>query len=80
MNQEGIDKIDKVTVKGNPNNPEQNRGFVFVELETSKEAEVAYEKLQKNYVFNQQLKIKVAWAQPLVEPDEKEVLKVSLME
>lgn len=76
LNQEGIEKIEKVTVKFNPNNLEQNRGFAFVELETSKDAEIAYDKLQKNYVFNQQMKIKVAWAQPLFEPDEKEVLKV----
>lgn len=62
----------------NPNNIEQNRGFAFVELETNKEAKIAFNKLQKKDVFGKHMNVKVAWAQPLVEPNEEEMLKVSL--
>ncbi|KAJ8534355.1 hypothetical protein K7X08_007679 [Anisodus acutangulus] len=72
----GIENIDKITVMANPNNIEQNRGFAFVELETSKEAQIAFSKLQKNDAFGRHMKVKVAWAQPLIEPDEEEMLKV----
>ncbi|CAN4118337.1 unnamed protein product [Withania somnifera] len=72
----GIENIDKVTVMANPNNIEQNRGFAFVELETSKEAQIAFSKLQKKDAFGKHVKVKVAWAQPLIEPNEEEMLKV----
>ncbi|XP_060177684.1 nucleolin 2-like isoform X2 [Lycium barbarum] len=72
----GIENIDKVTVMANPNNIDQNRGFAFVELETSKEAQIAFSKLQKKDAFGKHTKVKVAWAQPLIEPDEEEMLKV----
>ncbi|XP_059295932.1 uncharacterized protein LOC132049226 isoform X3 [Lycium ferocissimum] len=72
----GIENIDKVTVMANPNNIDQNRGFAFVELETSKEAQIAFSKLQKKDAFGKHTKVKVAWAQPLTEPDEEEMLKV----
>ncbi|XP_009804816.1 uncharacterized protein LOC107811096 isoform X1 [Nicotiana tabacum] len=72
----GIENIDKVTVMANPNNIEQNRGFAFVELETNKEAKIAFNKLQKKDVFGKNMNVKVAWAQPLVEPNEEEMLKV----
>ncbi|XAR64853.1 hypothetical protein NMG60_11008726 [Bertholletia excelsa] len=72
----GIEKIDKVTVVADPSNIERNRGFAFVELETSRDAQNAYRKLQKKDVFGKNQKIKVAWAEPLIEPDEEEILKV----
>ncbi|KAL6997862.1 hypothetical protein U1Q18_007987 [Sarracenia purpurea var. burkii] len=72
----GIEKIDKVTVKANPSKMEYNRGFAFLELETSRDAQNAYRKLQKKDVFGKHQKIKVAWAEPLSEPDEEEMLKV----
>ncbi|XP_049400502.1 uncharacterized protein LOC125864529 isoform X2 [Solanum stenotomum] len=72
----GIENIDKVTVMANPNNIEHNRGFAFVELETSKEAQIAFSKLQKKDAFGKHMKVKVAWAQPLIEPNEEEMLKV----
>lgn len=72
----GIENIDKVTVMANPNNIEQNRGFAFVELETSKEAQIAFSKLQKKDAFGKHMNVKVAWAQPLIEPNEEELLKV----
>lgn len=79
MKDAGIEKIDKVTVLANPSNFEQNRGFAFLEFETSKDAQIALSKLQKNDVFVNQMKIKVAWAQPLIEPKEEEMLKVSFV-
>ncbi|XP_043717873.1 nucleolin 2-like [Telopea speciosissima] len=72
----GIEKIDTVTVMTDPNNAEYNRGFAFLELETNKDAQSAYKKLQKKDVFGKGRNIKVAWAEPLNEPDEEEMLKV----
>ncbi|RVW90343.1 Heterogeneous nuclear ribonucleoprotein Q [Vitis vinifera] len=72
----GIDKIDKVTVMVDPSNIERNRGFAFLELETNKDAQLAYKKLQKKDIFGKHQNIKVAWAEPLNEPDEDEMLKV----
>ncbi|GFS33338.1 hypothetical protein Acr_00g0027810 [Actinidia rufa] len=72
----GIEKIDKVTVIADPSNIECNHGFAFLELETIRDAQNAYRKLQKKDIFGKQQKIKVAWAEPLSEPDEEEMLKV----
>ncbi|KAI5674477.1 hypothetical protein M9H77_14841 [Catharanthus roseus] len=72
----GIERIYKVSIKANPKNIEQNRGFAFLELETSRDAQTAFNKLQKNDLLVKQMKIKVAWAEPLAEPDENEMLKV----
>ncbi|XP_019160050.1 PREDICTED: protein gar2-like isoform X3 [Ipomoea nil] len=72
----GIDKIDKVTVMADPNDAERNRGFAFVELETSRDAQIAFNRLQKKEVFGKHLQVRVAWAQPLVEPNEEEMQKV----
>ena len=72
----GIEKIDKVTVMIDPNKSDYNRGFAFVEFETSKDAQIAFKKLQKKDVFGKNLNIKVAWAEPLKELDEEEMLKV----
>ncbi|XP_011094163.1 nucleolin isoform X2 [Sesamum indicum] len=72
----GFEKIDMVILKADPNNIEKNRGFAFVEFETSKDAQIAFNKLQKKNLFGKNLKIKVAWAQPLMEPAEEELLKV----
>ncbi|KAG8376867.1 hypothetical protein BUALT_Bualt09G0108700 [Buddleja alternifolia] len=75
LGKSGIDKIDKVILKGDPNNMDKNRGFAFVELETNKVAQIAFNKLQKN-IFVKNLKIRVTWAEPLIEPAEEELLKV----
>ncbi|PSS23546.1 Heterogeneous nuclear ribonucleoprotein like, partial [Actinidia chinensis var. chinensis] len=72
----GIEKIDKVTVNADPSNIECNRGFAYLELETIRDAQNAYRKLQKKDIFGKHQKIKVAWAEPLSEPDEEEMLKV----
>lgn len=74
----GIEKIDHLTVKSDPNNIELNRGFAFLELESNKDAQNAYKKLQKNGIFGKHLHIKVAWADPLIEPDESELNKVCI--
>ncbi|KAJ4835327.1 hypothetical protein Tsubulata_012793 [Turnera subulata] len=71
----GIEKIDKVTVTGDPNNVECNRGFAFLKLETKRAAQIAFRKLQKDMMGKLQ-KVKVAWAEPLSELDEEELLKV----
>lgn len=73
----GIEKIDKVTLKADPKNAERNRGFAFVELQTSKDAQTAFKKLQKKDIFGKNQVVKVAWAQPLTEPAEEEILLVS---
>lgn len=75
----GIEKIDHVAVISDPNNIELNRGFAFLELESNKDAQNAYKKLQKKGVFEKHLHIKVAWAEPLTEPDESELNKVSIL-
>lgn len=80
MKDAGIERIYKVSIKANPKNIEQNRGFAFLELETSRDAQTAFNKLQKNDLLVKQMKIKVAWAEPLAEPDENEMLKVILLE
>ncbi|KAL2900808.1 putative RNA-binding protein 46 [Bienertia sinuspersici] len=72
----GIGKIDKVTVMVDPTNTKCNRGFAFVEFETINDAQVAYMKLQEKDVFRKNQKLKVAWAEPLKELDEEEMLKV----
>ncbi|XP_038700183.1 uncharacterized protein LOC119997323 isoform X1 [Tripterygium wilfordii] len=76
LQERGIEKIDKVTVMADPNNIERNRGFAFLELESNKDAQIAYKILQTNDMPGKLQNIKVAWAEPLSEPDEEEMLKV----
>ncbi|KAL6005141.1 hypothetical protein ACLOJK_005703 [Asimina triloba] len=72
----GIENIDIITVMTDPNDPSRNRGFAFVELETNKDAQNAYKKLQKKNVFGKDRHITVSWAEPLNDPDEEEMQKV----
>lgn len=74
----GVEKIDKITLKADPKNTERNRGFAFVELQTIKDAQAAFKKLQKKDAFGKNQMVKVAWAQPLNEPAEEEISQVSL--
>lgn len=74
----GIEKIDKVTLKADTKNIEKNRGFAFVEFQTCKDAQTALNKLQKKDVLGKEHTVKAAWAQPLSEPAEEEILQVSL--
>ncbi|URE19868.1 hypothetical protein MUK42_10408 [Musa troglodytarum] len=71
----GIEKIDTVTVMADPYNADTNRGFAFLELETNRDAHLAYRKLQKKDVFGKGRNIKVAWAEPLNDPDEEQMQK-----
>lgn len=71
----GIEKIDTVTVMQDPQNPELNRGFAFLDLETNRDAQVAYKKL-KTGDFSKGCHVRIDWAQPCHEPDEEEMLKV----
>ncbi|KAJ0966409.1 hypothetical protein J5N97_027547 [Dioscorea zingiberensis] len=72
----GVEKIDTVTVMTDPKNADLNRGFAFLELETNRDAQKAYKLLQKKDVFGKGRNIKVAWAEPLNDPDEEEMQKV----
>lgn len=59
-----------------PNNTQRNRGYAFLELETPKDAQIAFKKFQKKDVIGKLKGMKVAWAEPLDEPDEEDMLKV----
>ena len=74
----GVENIDVVTLPADSNNPGYNRGFAFLELETYKDAEIAYKKLSRKDAFGKGLNIRVAWAEPLNGPNEKQMQKVSL--
>ncbi|CAD6220918.1 unnamed protein product [Miscanthus lutarioriparius] len=71
----GVENIDVVTLPADSNNPGYNRGFAFLELETYKDAQIAYKKLSRKDVFGKGLHIRVAWAEPLNGPDEKQIHK-----
>ena len=66
----GVENIDVVTLMDDCNNPGCNRGFAFLELETYRDAQIAYKKLSRKDVFGKGLYIRVAWAEPLDDLDE----------
>ncbi|KAK8459028.1 hypothetical protein SEVIR_2G059600v4 [Setaria viridis] len=72
----GVENIDVVTLMADCNNPGYNHGFAFLELETYRDAQIAYKKLSKKDVFGKGLNIRVAWAEPLDDPDKKQMQKV----
>lgn len=74
----GVENIDVVTLMDDCNNPGCNRGFAFLELDTSRDAQIAYKKLSRKDVFGKGINIRVAWAEPLDDLDEKQMQKVSL--
>ncbi|XP_066398684.1 uncharacterized protein [Miscanthus floridulus] len=74
----GVENIDVVTLLPDSNNPGYNRGFAFLELETYKDAQIAYKKLSRKDVFGKGLNIRVAWAEPLNGPNEKQMQKVNI--
>jgi hypothetical protein len=71
----GIEKIDTVTVMQDPQNPELNRGFAFLDLETNRDAQLTYKKLKAGD-FTKGGHVIIDWAEPWHEPDEEEMLKV----
>ncbi|CAL5078677.1 unnamed protein product [Urochloa decumbens] len=72
----GVENIDVVTLMSDCNNPGYNRGFAFLELETYRDAQIAYKKLSRKDAFGKGVNIRVAWAEPLDDPDEKQMQKV----
>nr|CAB3452120.1 unnamed protein product [Digitaria exilis] len=71
-----VQNIDVVTLMADFNNPGCNRGFAFLELETFRDAQIAYKKLSRKDVFGKGINIRVAWAEPLDDLDEKQMQKV----
>ncbi|CAN6181476.1 unnamed protein product [Urochloa humidicola] len=72
----GVENIDVVTLMADYNNPGYNRGFAFLELETYKDAQIAYNKLSRKDAFGKGINIRVEWAEPLDDPDGKQMQKV----
>lgn len=77
LKENGIENIETITVVMDPNNSDLNRGFAFVELETNRDAQRAFKKLQKKDALGKGRNIKVAWADSFHIPDEEDLLKVS---
>uniref|UniRef100_A0A0D9WW69 RRM domain-containing protein n=1 Tax=Leersia perrieri TaxID=77586 RepID=A0A0D9WW69_9ORYZ len=69
----GIENIDSVTLKPDSNNPVYNRGFAYLELETSRDTWMAYRKLSRKNAFGDGLNINVAWAESLYDRQEKDM-------
>uniref|UniRef100_J3MJ08 RRM domain-containing protein n=1 Tax=Oryza brachyantha TaxID=4533 RepID=J3MJ08_ORYBR len=69
----GIENIDSVRLMPDSKNPVCNRGFAFLELETSRDAWIAYKKLSQKNAFGEGLNIRVAWDEPSNDPDEKDM-------
>lgn len=72
----GVENVNDVSVVEDPSNAGVNRGFAFIELETHKDALIAFRTLQKNRTFKEDRTIKVAWAQPSNDPDEDVMAQV----
>lgn len=72
----GIDKIDTVTVLSDPNNADVNRGFAYLELETNRDAQIAYKKLQNKEAFGVGKNVKVAWSKQLDDVDDEDKQKI----
>jgi len=47
----GVENIDVVTLMDDCKNPGCNRGFAFLELETYRDAQIAYKKLSRKDVL-----------------------------
>ncbi|GJN10094.1 hypothetical protein PR202_ga28158 [Eleusine coracana subsp. coracana] len=71
----GVENINSVMLKADPNKPGYNHGYAHLELETTTAARVAYKKLSKKGAFGKWL-ITVQWATPSNGPDEKDMQKV----
>lgn len=73
MQKIGIKKIDEVLVVPDSENTELNLGYAFLEFETKRDAQIAYNKLQNKDVFGKDSKIKASWAEPLADPVKEEM-------
>lgn len=73
-----IESIEELTLMEDPQVEGVNRGFAFIEFSTHKDALDAFRKLQQpDAIFGTERSAKVAWAQPLYEPDEDTMSQVS---
>lgn len=73
----GIENVEELTLMEDPQEEGFNRGFAFVEFSTHKEALKAFRRLQQaDAIFGTDRSAKVAWAQPLNEPDEDTMSQV----
>ncbi|KAL6880109.1 hypothetical protein ACP4OV_011674 [Aristida adscensionis] len=70
----GVENIDTVTLMSDCNNPGYNLGYAFLELETNRDALMAYRKLSRKGIFGRSLNITVAWAETLSDPDPVEAV------
>nr|XP_024399699.1 uncharacterized protein LOC112293929 isoform X3 [Physcomitrium patens] len=72
-----IESIEELTLMEDPQVEGVNRGFAFIEFSTHKDALDAFRKLQQpDAIFGTERSAKVAWAQPLYEPDEDTMSQV----
>ncbi|KAD3337432.1 hypothetical protein E3N88_32952 [Mikania micrantha] len=69
----GIKKIDEVLVVPDPDHSELNCGLAFLEFETKKDAQMAYQQLQNETISGKHSNIKVSWASPSVNPVKEEI-------
>lgn len=77
LNNYGITGLEEVTLMEDPQHEGMNRGFAFVEFREHKDALSAWRKLQTpEAMFGLDRSAKVAWAQPLNEPDEETMSQV----
>ena len=74
------DGLQDVIVYGTADNPKQrNRGFAFLEYESHKLASNAKRKLQTGHQKVWQCDVIVDWADPMEEPDDETMAKVSML-
>ncbi|CAH1441867.1 unnamed protein product [Lactuca virosa] len=69
----GIKNIDEVSVVSDPKNPNLNLGFAYLELETKRDAQVVFNKLQNKNIFGAHSNIKVTWAHLSADPVKEEI-------
>lgn len=68
-----IKNIEEVSVVPDPKNPNLNLGFAYVELETKRDAQFVYLKLQNENVFGNNVNIKATLAESSANPIEEEI-------
>jgi RNA recognition motif-containing protein len=75
-----IKNIEELTLMEDTQVEGVNRGYAFIEFGTHEDALEAFRKLQQpDAIFGTDRSAKVAWAQPLYEPDEDTMSQVSYL-
>uniref|UniRef100_A0A0D6QY14 RRM domain-containing protein n=1 Tax=Araucaria cunninghamii TaxID=56994 RepID=A0A0D6QY14_ARACU len=73
----GVDGLEELTLVGDTQNEGLSRGFAFLEFSTHYDAMNAYKRLQKpDVIFGGERTAKVAFAEPLREPDAEVMAQV----